>query len=872
MNVAPDTWGELEFGKNKSDDFIKTKENKTLWETRSGQKMTKLKTDRDGVYTSDVFSRWTKAEGIEHKFTAPDSSAGPAEKKIDTIQKRARAMLNFAADSGGLPLSTYDYMWDEAMSYAMTVDWMMPTSSPATGGVSPWEFRTGETPPLKYLHPWGCKAIAHVINPGKFKNKGRLCMFLGLAKNGDDGYRLYDFSTKSVFHSRSVKFYENEFFGRAPRRHTDTAPGDLRDDEDSTPPSHSNKIWHWLPPEGVSKEEVEDFDYTPHHEEEEENDYEDPNSTRGARPRAQTQVFDPTGWDAAWRHDMAIANTMTASENGHEQLKLWKNSEHDTRPRLPAGMIPANDNIAMHSEEREQWKGAKNNERKSIRENGAMRKMKRSEVPKGRRPIKCKWVFDIKKNSDGSVERYKARLVAKGFLQREGLDFTDTFAPTPALASVRLVAALSLSLGFSVHHQDVKTAFLIPTLPPDQRVYMEAPPGDNMHPDECIELLKCLYGLRQSAFKWNEEIDSLLRRRNFVPIAGDSCVYIHRDKHQNIDCIIAVHVDDILISAGPLMMSAVKRTFAKEYEMKDLGVLSWYLGMKFTFAPDGSSVEISQKTFTEEILRQYRMDKANCVDTPAIQHSRPSKEGKKKPMKLDKQEEALDTWMNGHSYRGLIGSLQYLAAGTRPDISYAVGIAARAVASPSREDWKGCMRILKYLRGTLNHGLRYNKDEQLDITGWSDSDWAGCLDTRMSTSGYVFTFAGGAISWKCKRQSIVARSTAEAELVALDLAAREALWLRKLKIELGIGEGSNIKIHEDNEAAIAISAEHRRTQRTKHIDIQYFAISDDVLTGRLSVAPVASSENTADIFTKALGAVKFRKFRDQLGVVPVGQD
>ena len=152
---------------------------------------------------------------------------------------------------------------------------------------------------------------------------------------------------------------------------------------------------------------------------------------------------------------------------------------------------------------------------------------------------------------DGIVERHKARLVAKGFMQREGLDFSETFAPTPALASVRLVIALALQLGFSVSHQDVKTAFLIPDLPPDERVYMEPPPGVDMDADSCLELLKCLYGLRQSAFKWNEEIDKVLQHRNFVPLAGDSSVYVHRNRTSNaIDCIIAVHVDDILIAAG----------------------------------------------------------------------------------------------------------------------------------------------------------------------------------------------------------------------------------------------------------------------------------------------------------------------------------
>ena len=220
-----------------------------------------------------------------------------------------------------------------------------------------------------------------------------------------------------------------------------------------------------------------------------------------------------------------------------------------------------------------------------------------------------------------------------------------------------------------------------------------------------------------------------------------------------------------------------------------------------------------------------------------------------------------------------MGSLNYLAQTTRPDLSHAVSMIARHCANPGVFQWHALREILRYLAGTVDYGLRYYATGQSEIVDYSDSDWAGDKSDRKSTSGFVFLFAGGALSWKSKKQTVVARSTAEAEIVALDLAAREALWYRKLAAELQLDKSAKeITIHEDNEAAIAISAKHRRTPRTKHIDIQYFAVCDDVALKKIKISPVASEENISDVFTKPLEKTKFTKFRKMMGVVQCAQD
>lgn len=256
------------------------------------------------------------------------------------------------------------------------------------------------------------------------------------------------------------------------------------------------------------------------------------------------------------------------------------------------------------------------------------------------------------------------------------------------------------------------------------------------------------------------------------------------------------------------------------------------------------------------------MENANHRDVPAVPKPRPL---------THQQKQELKPWMIKFKYRAIVGSLQYLTLTTRPDLAYAVGLAARHTADPQVEHWHALKHLLGYLAGTVDYGLVYQRTDNTNIVGFSDSDWAGSKHDRKSTSGFAFIFAGAAVSWKCKKQSVVARSTAEAEIVALDLAAREGLWLRKLAKDLFPKGHEAITIHEDNEAAIAISNKHQRTQRTKHIDIQFFAICDDVSKNRIKVAPVPSEDNTADIFTKPLEKEKFRKFRRALGVQKCSQ-
>ena len=221
-------------------------------------------------------------------------------------------------------------------------------------------------------------------------------------------------------------------------------------------------------------------------------------------------------------------------------------------------------------------------------------------------------------------------------------------------------------------------------------------------------------------------------------------------------------------------------------------------------------------------------------------------------------------------YQAAIGSLNYAAIATRPDISAAVGKLSQFMKGPTNEHWVGVKRILRYIRGTLDFGLKFCAKDSDDFTllGYSDSDWAGCVDSRKSTSGQIFLLGGCAISWRSKKQSIVALSSTEAEYVALCEAAQETTWLRNLLHDIGLQQEQPTTVFEDNQGALALAHNPRDHPRTKHMDVKYHFIRDTIERKRMSVVYCRTNQMVADTFTKGLAKPAFEKLRGAMGVEP----
>ena len=419
--------------------------------------------------------------------------------------------------------------------------------------------------------------------------------------------------------------------------------------------------------------------------------------------------------------------------------------------------------------DKEKWEVAMNTEMASLKENNVWDLV---EPPVGQKIVGCKWVYKIKTVADGSVQRYKARLVAQGFTQKYGTDFDKTFCPVVRQESLRLLMALSVQHGLTLHQIDVTTTFLNGKL--DKEVYMQQSNGYVCKGKEkyVCKLNKSIYGLKQSPRCWNLTLDTYLKKlKFFVQTASDPCIYYRKTGGDIM--YVGVYVDDIILAGKTVrQLEEIKRDLSQEFDIKDLGKLGYFLGMKVVQNEESQSIWIGQPAHAENLLRKHGMQDSKPTGTPTDVNS-----------KLQPAATQADP-VKQTEYQSAVGSLMYLAVSTRPDIAFAVNNLARFNSNPQKEHWTALKRVLRYLKGTLNHGILYKQDGLDKCVGYSDADWVGDISDRKSTSGYIFMLSGGAISWSSRKQKCVALSMAEAEYVALSSTVQVCIWLRQLEAEL----------------------------------------------------------------------------------------
>ena len=500
---------------------------------------------------------------------------------------------------------------------------------------------------------------------------------------------------------------------------------------------------------------------------------------------------------------------------------------------------------ATEGPNKKHWEAAMKTEMMSLKENDVWDLVK---LPADKKTVGSKWVYKVKTGEDGSVQRYKARLVAQGFTQKYGADFDETFCPVVRQESLRLLMALSVQHGLVLHQVDVTTAFLNGTI--DEEVYMQQPQGFVCQGKEELvcKLKKSIYGLKQSPRCWNSTLDTYLKRLGFPCIyyqkAGSDIVYI------------GVYVDDIVLAGrDERRLQEIKDDFSKKFDIKDLGEIKYFLGIKVVQDKESNSIWIGQPAYTKNLLKSYGMQDSNPVNTPADANS--------KLQPATNQDEPL----NQTQYQSAVGSLMYLSVSSRPDIAFAVNNLARFNSNPRKEHWSALKRVLRYLNGTINYGLLYKQGGPEHFVGYSDADWAGDLSDRKSTSGYVFILSGGPVSWSSRKQKCVALSTAEAEYVALSAAVQECMWLRQLESELSGDNDTPTVIFEDNQSTIAMAKNPQFHGRAKHIDIRHHFVREQLAHGTIQLEYCPTTEMTADIFTKGLNGERFKNLREKAGIL-----
>jgi hypothetical protein len=341
---------------------------------------------------------------------------------------------------------------------------------------------------------------------------------------------------------------------------------------------------------------------------------------------------------------------------------------------------------------------------------------------------------------------------------------------------------------------------------------------------------------------------------------ADPCVFIKEEKDRSIS-IIAIFVDDCLIIGKKEFVNHIKKMLSNHFKMQDLGPIESIIGFKIE--RNENETTISQEKYIDNILRKFNMTECKQIDTPMLPVSN------KPPKDKNKKEDFLDSppkdFQDISLYQQAIGNLIYLANGSRPDICYAVNSLARKMQQPSVTDWEATKRVIRYLKGTKNSKIVYSVDPK-PLIGYTDASYADDKETRKSTGGYLFTLNGGAISWRSKKQSIVACSSTEAEYIALSDATKEAKWLNKLQEDLKVEKKPTI-IYEDNQSTIMLAENSIHNERSKHIDTRYHYIREQIEEGYIRVVYIATEYQPADSMTKALARIKHRAHSARMGLI-----
>ncbi|KAF5094301.1 hypothetical protein DV451_005044 [Geotrichum candidum] len=506
---------------------------------------------------------------------------------------------------------------------------------------------------------------------------------------------------------------------------------------------------------------------------------------------------------------------------------------------------------AMASPDADYWRQACQSEIDSLMLNNTWTLVK---SPPGRKAIGSKWVFKVKENVDGSIDRYKARLVAQGFSQIEGIDYNETFAPVVRYETVRLLFAISAQFQMLVHHMDVTTAFLNGDL--SEEIYMKQPKGfeEKGHEDLVCKLNKSLYGLKQAPSCWNEKIGSVLTSLGFSRNESDYGLYSEGSGRDLI--FLALYVDDLLIAgANPAQVDTVKGKLASVFKMKDLGPASYFLGMRINQTKDFITLDVSK--YVTDTLKHFGMSDSKSAPTPL-------------PSTHLSEFKDSDPDADATLFRSIVGKLIYAANCARPDLATAVGFLSRHMKAPKAIHLNAAKHTLRYLAGTVDLGITYRRQNKFELVGYADADWGSDSKDRISISGYLFKLSGGPLTWACRKQKTVAGSSSEAEYVALSEAAKECVWLLQITSEMKIDIPKPVTIHEDNQGCIAIAQNSVHHQRTKNMDIKYHISRQLAREGVIHIEYLRTEVMIADMFTKSLDRVKFRELRDLLGMAHLG--
>jgi Reverse transcriptase (RNA-dependent DNA polymerase)/gag-polypeptide of LTR copia-type len=486
--------------------------------------------------------------------------------------------------------------------------------------------------------------------------------------------------------------------------------------------------------------------------------------------------------------------------------------------------------------------------------------------PDGANLVSTKWVFTVKTYPDGTLERFKARLVARGFSQVYGEDYTDTFAPTVRMDTMRIFLALVAAEDLECNHLDIKNAFTESSL--KERIYLTPPAGVPVRDGYVLRVLRSLYGLKQSARDWNLLLRDYLVKIGYVQSLADPCLFTLPETK----IMILVYVDDIICAAPTKEeIAGFYSKLQERFKSKNLGGISKVLGIRTTRNRKTKTIYLDQEQYLERVLKRYGItaEKHKAKKIPLADYSQ------LRPARPD------DKRVDVTLYQQMIGHLMYAMVHTRPDIAFALGKLSQHLTDPAEHHMAALKNLMRYLRSTIRYRLKYSRGGNPRLVMHSDADWAGQRSDRKSTSGSVGLLCNCAVTWASKVQRSVATSSTESEYLSMSMTAKMSQWIAQVLRDMGypeyIGrspaqvdirgrEIASVDIRGDNQGAIALVKNPHLHERSKHIDICYHHIRDLAERGKITVTYIPTYEMIADGLTKPLQATAFARFKGFLGM------
>ncbi|KAG7578958.1 Reverse transcriptase RNA-dependent DNA polymerase [Arabidopsis thaliana x Arabidopsis arenosa] len=850
-----------------------------------------LRTDNGGEYTSTKLKTHLEKCGILHQTSCPynPQQNGVAERKNRHLMEVARAML--------FEKHMPKRFWGDAVLTSCYLINRIPTR--ILNNQSPFQVLNNQSANIDHLKVFG--SVCFVFVPGDLRNKlepkSTKCVFIGYSTT-QKGYKCYDPVMNRYYVSRDVKFMEDEaYFGEKNWEGVKDLPNSTSD--------RAKSLRHILEhlSNGCSRQEGREAipnDGTIEAQEggkdiaqEKGNDISQVASdnqqgiSREERsseevveenPSSEGEVIESSSDDEIYQAPQTTQDPIYTRENPRRSKREkkspsnWKNTRVYYNCQAVAHPIQATCSIDLLPKEHKafiskldvefvpqryeeakgikEWDNAVDDEVQAMLRNHTWDE---EELPQGKKCVSSKWVFTIKYKSNGDIERYKARLVARGFTQTYGDDYRETFAPVAKQHTVKVVLSLAVNLDWELWQMDVKNAFLQGEL--EEEVYMTPPPGlENLVASgKVLRLRKAIYGLKQSPRAWYHKLSSTLKANGFKKSESDHTLFTLQNDQGIV--VVLIYVDDLIISGSNKEgIKSIKTSLHNAFDIKDLGVLKYFLGIEVCRSPEG--LFLSQRKYTLDLLKLTGKLGAKPVSTPLEPGYKVNRKGEKddRPYHCPEQ------------YRRLVGKLIYLTY-TRPDISFAVNQVSQHMKEPTVYHWSMVDRILKYLKGSPGQGIWMGKNSSTEIVGYCDADYGGDRNDRHSTTGFCTFIGGNLVTWKSKKQKVVSCSSAEAEYRAMKKLTNELTWLKALLKDFGIEQKTPITFHCDNQAAIHIANNPVFHERTKHVEIDCHKTREKIEDGTILPCYTESSDQLADIFTKAASTQVCKFIHGKLGLV-----